>query len=326
MTAAVPMVEHWRGPFLESVHHGHAVVCHADTGIEQAWGNPDQIVLPRSSAKMIQALPLIESGAAAAYDLKPQHFALACASHSGAKLHVDHVTNWLGTLDLDVHALRCGPRAPLGTDAAHQLVWDHGTPSPLHSDCSGKHSGFLTVAKHIGAGPEYVQIDHPVQVAVREAWERVTGETVAGFGVDGCSAPNFATSLAGIASAMARYAAAPEDSAMGQLRRAMAQHPELVAGENRACTNLMRALDGRVSLKTGAEGFFVAIIPEKKLGVALKIADGAGRAAECAITAILVKLGVLDAEHPITQDYLNVPLKNWDGLHTGWQRAAPALC
>mgnify|MGYP001794859380 CR=1 FL=1 len=326
MTSAVAMVEHWRGPFLESVHHGHAVVCHAETGIEKVWGNPDLIVLPRSSAKMIQALPLIESGAAQGFGLTAEHLALACASHSGAPMHVRRVTDWLEALDLDVSALRCGPRAPLGKDAAHQLVWDHGTPSPLHSDCSGKHSGFLTVTKHIGAGPEYVQIDHPVQAQVREAWERVTGETVAGFGVDGCSAPNFATSLAGIARAMARYAAAPEDSAMGRLRLAMAKHPELVAGEDRACTNLMRALDGRVSLKTGAEGFFVAIIPEFKLGIALKIADGAGRAAECAITAILVKLGILAPDHPVTHTYLNIALKNWDGLHTGWQRAAPPLC
>ena len=102
-------------------------------------------------------------------------------------------------------------------------------------------------------------------------------------------------------------------------------HPELVAGEGRACTNLMRAMGGKVAVKTGAEAFFIAIIPEKKLGVALKIMDGATRASECAIAAILVKLGVLDAEHPETMKYLNTPISNWRGARTGTLRAAPQL-
>jgi L-asparaginase II len=131
--------------------------------------------------------------------------------------------------------------------------------------------------------------------------------------------------LNGMARAMARFAAAPDGSAHERLRSAMMLHPELVAGEGRACTNLMRAMGGKVAVKTGAEAFFIAIIPEKKLGVALKIMDGATRASECAIAAILVKLGVLDAEHPETMKYLNTPISNWRGARTGTLRAAPQL-
>ena len=159
-----------------------------------------------------------------------------------------------------------------------------------------------------------------------EVWERCTDEVVTGHAIDGCSAPNFATSLHGLGRAMGRFAAAPEGSPEARLRTAMATHPELVAGEGRACTNLMRAMGGRVAIKTGAEAFFVAIIPEKQLGVALKITDGATRAAECAIAAILVKLGVLEADHPETAKYLNAPIHNWLGTQTGWLRAAPPLC
>ena len=150
---------------------------------------------------------------------------------------------------------------------------------------------------------EYTEVDHPLQRAIRAATEEVTGETVAGYGIDGCSAPNFAMSVRGLARAMAAFAAASEDGntrerAMARLRKAMALHPELVAGEGRACTELMRAMGGRASIKTGAEAVFVAMLPEQKLGIALKIEDGNGRASEAVIVALLAKLGVLDARAP----------------------------
>ena len=326
MTDAIPMVELWRGPFLESAHRGHAVICDEQGAIVQSWGDPDALVLPRSSAKMIQALPLIESGAADAVSLTSEHLALACASHNAAAIHVLRVTEWLDHLGLAEADLRCGSQVP--GDEAHrdEMIRAGEVPDQRHNNCSGKHAGFLTLGRHLGAGPDYIDPDHPVQRAVREAWERVTGEPVAGFGIDGCSAPNFASSLHGLARAMARYAAAPEQSAEARLVRAMTAHPELVAGEGRACTGLMRAMEGRVAIKTGAEGVFVAIIPERRLGVALKIADGATRASECALAAILVKLGVLAPEHPETRKHLNAEILSRRGLHSGWQRAAPALC
>jgi L-asparaginase II len=320
------MAEIWRGPFLESVHLGHAVVCDGRGEIVAAWGDPDRLVLPRSSSKMIQALPLIESGAADRFGLSTEQLALACASHTGAEIHTSRVARWLGDLGLGDDALRCGPQAPSDIPERDRLIKTDDSPCQWHNNCSGKHAGFLTLSQHLGGDAEYLELEHPVQKAVLEAWERSTGETVAGHAIDGCSAPNFATTLHGLGRAMGRFAAAPEGSAQARLRAAMASHPELVAGEGKACTNLMRAMGGRVTVKTGAEGFFVAIIPEKQLGVALKIVDGATRASECALAAILVKLGVLEADHPETLKYLNAPIRNWRGTQTGWLRAAPPLC
>jgi L-asparaginase II len=192
----------------------------------------------------------------------------------------------------------------------------------LHNNCSGKHSGFLTVTKHLKAGPEYVEIDHPLQKAIRAATEEVTGETVAGYGIDGCSAPNFAMSVAGLARAMAEFAKAGaggsvRERAMQRLRDAMAAHPEYVAGEGRSCTELMRAMGGRVAIKTGAEAVFIAMIPEKKLGLAMKIEDGNSRASEAALVGILTQLGVLDAAHPMAQKRLPAPQTNCRGFTTG---------
>ncbi|MGR3702564.1 MAG: asparaginase [Paracoccaceae bacterium] len=322
MTAPVPMAEIWRGPFLESIHQGHAVICDASGAIVEAWGDPKAVVMPRSSSKMLQALPLITSGAADAARLWPEHLALACASHQGAAIHTDRVQGWLDHIGCTVDDFRCGPQEPADIPARDALIRAGAQPCQIHNNCSGKHAGFLTLNCHLRGGSEYIDPDHPVQRACLAAFEEVTGEASPGFGIDGCSAPNYATSLHGMARAMAFFAAARDDgpapqSAAARLVQAMTAYPELVAGEGRACTALMRAMDGRVALKTGAEAFFIAIIPERKLGVALKITDGTTRGAECAIAAILVRLGVLAADHPATRLYLNAPILNRRGVETG---------
>lgn len=164
---------------------------------------------------------------------------------------------------------------------------------------------------------------------MRAAFEETTGTASPGFAIDGCSAPNFGTTLAGLARAMAFFAAAGEGDARQRAARrlyeAMIAHPDLVAGEGRACTELMRAMGGRAAIKTGAEGIFVAIVPERKLGVALKVTDGATRAAECAIAAILSGLDVLDRAHPAARKRMAAPLLNRRGIDTGILRPAAGL-
>jgi L-asparaginase II len=300
MAEPAPLVELWRGDRVESRHRGHAVVADARGGIVAAWGDPAAVIYPRSSCKMLQALPLAESGAGF---LGQERLALACASHSGAAAHVTRVAAWLDDLGLSEPDLRCGPQVPDDAPERHRLRDAGAAPGQLHNNCSGKHAGFLALGQRLGGGPEYVGIDHPVQREVREAFEQMTGETSPSWGIDGCSAPNFACTVAGLAAAMARMA---DPSGLGRARgdaaralvAAMCAHPLLVAGEGRACTELMRATGGRVALKTGAEGVYVAILPARGLGVALKVEDGATRASESAITALLSRLGALDAADP----------------------------
>ncbi len=328
MANPVDLVEVWRGDLLECLHRGHAVICD-DTGqIVQAWGDPTALIYPRSSCKMVQALPLLESGAGA--HLTGEQLALACASHNGAAIHTDRVGAWMQDLGLTDEAFRCGPQMPKDRDARYGLIRAHEEPCQIHNNCSGKHAGFLTLTKHLGAGPDYELIDHPVQQACKAAFEEVTQETSPMFGIDGCSAPNHACTVHGLARAMAFFASAQDRSdtrstAATKLVQAMATYPELVAGETRACTDLMRAMNHKVAIKTGAEGVFIAIIPEKRLGVALKITDGATRASECAIAAILVKLGVLNPGHPATIARMTPPVTNWRGITTGYIRPVAAL-
>lgn len=324
----VPMAQLMRGGIVESTHLGHAVVVHADGEIVEAWGDPEAIIYPRSSCKMVQALPLLESGAGAG--LGDARLALACASHQGAALHREAVASWLSDIGMAEPDLRCGTHWPKDREESAALVRGGHAPCQLHNNCSGKHTGFLMLAKHLRAGPEYVEPDHPVQTAVRQAFEEVTGLDSPGYGIDGCSAPNFATSLAGLGRAMAFFAGADPDGgsrnrAAARLTQAMMRHPDLVAGEGRACTELMRAMGGRAAIKTGAEAVFVAILPEKRLGIALKITDGGTRASEAAITALLVRHGVLEVGHPAARARLDAVQRNWRGIETGMLRAAPGF-
>ena len=325
-SGAVPLVELWRGGRLESQHRGHAVICDA-SGVVESWGDPTAVIYPRSSCKMIQALPLLETGAGAG--LSERQLALACASHQGSAMHVAAVRDWLADMGLSEGDLRCGNQEPGDIPERNRLICTGDSACQLHNNCSGKHAGFLMLNKHLGGGSEYVEVDHPVQRAVRAAFEEVTGETSPGYGIDGCSAPNFATSVQGLARAMAAFANATDDSARGRamvrLRSAMPRHPEMVAGETRACTELMRVMDG-VAIKTGAEAVFVAIVPQKRLGIALKIADGGTRAAEAAVVALLARVGVLDPALPMAQKRLGAPLRNWRGLAWGELRRAGGFC
>lgn len=327
---AQTMVETWRGGLLESFHAGHAVICDEKGEIVEAWGDPEAVIFPRSSCKMIQALPLVESGAADAVGLTEAQLAFACASHHGQALHVKMAQSWLEGLGMGEADLRCGSHEPSDKIERDRLIRAGERPCQYHNNCSGKHSGFLTLNRHIKGGSEYVEHDHPLQRMVKQGFEEVTGETSPGWGVDGCSAPNFATSVHGLARAMGRFAGATgtgdaRDRAMHRLALAMRTYPELVAGDTAPDTELMRAMDGKVTLKGGAEAVHVAILPELKRGIAVKIVDGGARASDAVITALLVRLGALDAAHPYAKKRLDAVQKNWRGLETGILKLAPGF-
>lgn len=314
MTISVPLVEIWRADMRESLHRGHVVVYHADDGVIEVYGNSAEVIYPRSSCKILQALPLVRSGAAKRAGLNSEHLALACASHQGAAIHFDRVQAWLKNLQLDSAALRCGPQEPADIPARNALIKSDTTPCKIHNNCSGKHAGFLTLAKDLNAGPEYHHIDHPVQLMVKDAFEDIIEEKSPGYGIDGCSAPNHACSITGLARAMAKCAVSTGPEA--DLVQAMMTHPDLVAGETRACTELMRAAPG-VALKTGAEAVYTAMIPSRRIGIAVKIEDGSIRASEAVIASILIKMGLLDPAHPAALKRVGGPILNWDGLEVG---------
>lgn len=316
------LVETTRGPLVESVHRGSIAIADADGMIRFALGDIESPVFPRSALKPVQALVLIESGAADAFDLSDEEIALACASHSGEPMHTERVAAWLARIGCNERDLACGPQAPRYEPALEEILRRGDKPTRIHNNCSGKHTGFLTVARHWSvAVAGYERIDHPVQQAVVTWLRELSGVSELPWGVDGCAAPNFALPLGGFARALAKLAGGRTPGA-ARILRSMIGHPELVGGTGRACTVLMRAAAGRAAVKTGAEGVYAGIVPERGLGIALKIDDGATRAAETTIAVILDKLGLVGDG---AREFLHAPVVNTRGTTVGERRPAPAL-
>jgi L-asparaginase II len=316
------LVEITRGALVESVHRGSIAIADAEGAIRLALGDIDTPVYPRSALKPIQALPLIESGAAEGFGLTDEEVALACASHSGEPMHTERVAAWLARIGCNESDLACGPQAPRHEPTLEAMLRRGDKPTRIHNNCSGKHTGFLTLARHWNlAAAGYERIDHPVQQAVATSLRVLSGVSELPWGVDGCAAPNFALPLRGFARALAKLAGGKTPGA-ARILRSMIAYPELVGGTGRACTLLMRACQGRAAVKTGAEGVYAGIVPERGLGIALKIDDGATRAAETTIAAILDKLGVLAGG---VREFLHAPVINTRGARVGERRQAPAL-
>jgi L-asparaginase II len=322
------VVEVTRGTMVESRHRAAAAVVDAAGTVVLAVGDIERPVYPRSAIKPLQALALVESGAAEHFALGDAELALACASHSGEPRHVAIVRSWLARIGLAETDLACGPQAPLNQAASRALA---EAPGPVHNNCSGKHAGFLTVARHLGHPTEgYAGLEHPVQQRVLGIVEQMTGLELgqAPRGIDGCGVPVLGVPLGNLATAMARFGRAdalPDHRAAAALRirQAMVSHPFMVAGSGRFGTEALRVLGRSVCLKTGAEGVFMAALPDLGLGLALKIMDGAGRAAEVAVLRLLDRLGVLDAgqRHRLA-GFATAPVTNRAGDTVGEIRIA----
>lgn len=328
------LVEVLRGVVIESRHRGAVCVVDADGKRVLEIGDMARPVFPRSAVKSIQALPLIESGAADAFGFGEKELALACASHNGEAAHADLALSMLTRAGLGADALECGTHWPMYQEATIELARSGGEPSGLHNNCSGKHSGFVCTCVHSGIDPTgYVGRGHWLQEAVREAMESVTGaahgEDVCG--TDGCSIPTYAIPLNNLALGFARMATgvglgAERAKAAKRLFAACMAQPFFTAGSGRADTALMEAAPGRMFVKVGAEGVYCAAIPELGLGIALKVDDGASRAAEVAVATLLAKLIGADGELAEKLGKISDPvLANWNGIDVASLRPTEAL-
>ena len=333
------LIEVLRGTAVESCHTGAIAVVDASGAVHTALGDIDRPVFPRSAVKMLQALPLVASGAADTFALTDAELALACASHSGEPEHVATAAGVLAKLGLDATALECGTQWPSREPVLRAMAARGEQATPLHNNCSGKHSGFVCLAclmaRHAGAEPAafargYVAAEHPVMREVTAALSATTGVDAdnAPRGTDGCSIPTYALPLRSLALAFARCGTGVGLSdgharAARRLRQAAAAAPFMVGGTDRFDTRVMQAWGERLFCKIGAEGVYCAALPELGLGVALKIDDGAARAAEAAMAAVAAAL--LKSDDDLLASYSHLRLRNWRGLDVGSLRPALTL-
>jgi L-asparaginase II len=299
-------------------------------GLVAAWGNVDAFIFPRSAIKPLQALPLVATGAADHFHLSPAELAIACGSHAGEAAHVRTVANWLARIGCGPGALICGPHPPLSDAAARELLLRGEAPGRLHNNCSGKHAGFLTLARQLAAPlANYGAPRHPVQQQVATTLAGLAGLDPRALkcGIDGCGAPAFALPLATLARAFARFATGDENddaaaAGAARIRAAMVSVPEFVAGPGRFDTEVIIAAEGAVVVKGGAEGVAAAALPHSGLGIAVKIDDGGRRAAETAMAALLLRYAEPgDAASAVLRRYAAADLLNTQGRIVGAIRA-----
>jgi L-asparaginase II len=326
------LVEALRGAVIESRHRGAVAVCDADGAARLTIGDAKMRVFPRSAAKPIQALPLVESGAADQFGLDDRQLALACASHNGEPGHIAVVEALLARSGHDVTALECGAHWPVHQPSAHALARAGAVPSALHNNCSGQHAGFLCLAGKIGVdGKGYVAPDHPVQREATAALEGLLGISLGRPEVDGCSIPTYAMPLDRLATAFARFCTGhgmqPQRAqAARRLLAACAAQPWYLAGTGRFCTTMLERLKGRVLTKIGAEGVLVAALPELGLGIAIKCDDGAGRAAEVIMATLIARLLPLSAAEEVALlPHIRPPIKNCNDVQIGALRPTSVL-
>jgi len=324
LAAHVPLAIATRGPAVESIHYGSVAVVDRSGRLLYAAGDPEALTFTRSALKPVQALPFVAAGGVERFGFAPEQVALLCASHSGEPRHVDAVGDMLTRSGSSAADLQCGTHAP-GFYEARGEIPPPPPYSPLAHNCSGKHAGMLAYCAMCGHPKgDYLQFDHALQQAIREAVATFTGvpEPDLVAGIDGCSAPNYAVPLARLARAYARLAAPDVDPAYGRapqiLANAMTTYPEMVSGERRSDLALMRAGRGEWITKIGAEGVQAIGIKGEGLGIAIKLADGQKRGLYPAIVAVLDALRLIDNRAASELDSWGHPqLRNYRGIRTG---------
>jgi len=328
VTGPAPLVTLTRGPHVESTHYGHVAVVDARGALLARTGDPHALVFPRSAFKPFQAVPLVESGAFARSGLGRNALALIAGSHGGTDAQVAVVLQILEAAGADPSLLQCGAHEPYDRATALALRARGEKATPVRHNCSGKHAGMLLLARSMGAPLEsYLEPSHPVQRAIFTRFEELTGEPFEDRtpAIDGCSAPTPCLKLSLLARSFALLARGADAAggtvpALAEIRDAMMEFPENVAGEGRLDTELMRALRGAVVSKAGAEGMHASAFLASGVGIAVKIADGdAGRRAiKHAVVAVLDQLELLSPGE--RESLLPEPdrvVRSYSGLDTG---------
>jgi len=328
----VPLAAVTRGAVVESIHLGSIAVVDRRGRLQHAAGDPAFLTMTRSALKPLQAMPFVAAGGVERFGYSTAQVALMCASHSGEPRHVEAVADMLARAGNAAGDLKCGTHVP-GFYERRGEVPPPPPYSPLAHNCSGKHSGMLAYCVHCGLPKDsYLAFEHPLQRAIRRAVAHFTSTPEADLvgAIDGCSAPNYAVPLAGLALAYARLAAQEDDAEYGRAPRALADamtaHPEMVSGEGRSDLALMRAGRGDWVAKIGAEGVQAIGLRSAGVGIAIKVADGNKRALRPIVAAVLDQLGLLDTDRRAElRDWVAPVIRNYRGIATGDLRSMVVL-
>jgi L-asparaginase II len=321
-----PLAVSHRSSRIDALHYGSVAVADPGGNIIFHANDPQYPTYLRSSIKMVQAIPVVLSGAADRFNFTEAELAVCCASHSGAGYHLSTVQGMLAKIGLDEPALGCGSHEPSDREEFTRLLCSNTVPSQLHNNCSGKHAGMLAVCVTMGWPIEtYLSIEHPLQQWIYDLMADHSGiarENI-GIGIDGCSLPAFYMPISGAATAVARYMdrANAGEPAQSRIVQAIMARPEMIGEHGSFDTELTAALRGRAIAKRGAMAMFVVGINTERygpLGIAVKLEDGNITPMPVIVMRVLESIGALSEEELIALErYRSMPIKNWKGIETG---------
>ena len=299
--STIKMVEVTRSDFIESIHYGTAVLINSDGKILKEWGNSNILIYPRSALKPIQSLNLYKDGVAETINVSDELIALTTASHHAETIHQEMVNNWLKKMNLNENHLSCGPAWPLNEKYQLEAYSKYKTKRKIFHNCSGKHCGHLAVCNYKNLPiKNYQKKDHPIQKDFIQLIEDLSKYKIKNVGVDGCTLPNPLIPLKKFAFATAQladYKKLNDHSAIAKrIYNSCTKFPEIAGGSRSINSILTKLSNGKAFFKNGAEGVFVAIIPEQKSALAVKIVDGASRAAEVAIAGLISELNIINSD------------------------------
>jgi L-asparaginase II len=322
----VPLAVAYRGGRIEGVHQGAVAVTDASGDLLFSVNDPHYGSYPRSSIKMIQAIPVVRSGAADRFGFTDAELSVCCASHSGASYHLETVSSMLRKIGLTEEDLRCGAHEPSDRPVLEELICTHHKPTQLHNNCSGKHTGMLATCKAMGWPTDtYWELEHPLQQWILDLTAELSGipREEIGIGIDGCSLPNFYMPLSSLSTTFARFTANAfnDDEAASRIFKAVVAHPEMINEFGGFDTEIIRALNGRAVAKRGAMAISIVGINSRQygpIGITTKIEDGNITAMPMIVTRVLEQIGVVTPEELEALDtFRRMPLKNWRGIDVG---------
>lgn len=322
----IPLAVSHRSGRVDALHYGSVAVANADGAVLFSANDPGFPTYLRSSIKMIQALPVVLSGAADRFAFTEAELAVCCASHVGAGYHLETVGGMLDKISLGENALGCGAHEPDDRAERKRLLCSDHAPTQLHNNCSGKHAGMLAACVAMGwdvAG--YLAIEHPLQQWILDLMATYSGvrREHIGIGIDGCSLPAYYMPISGAATALARFVANADagDEAPARILCAVAARPEMINDVGGFDTELVRVGGGRAIAKRGALGVFVVgLLTERygPLGIAVKLEDGNMAPMPVVVMKVLEDLGVLGADQLAELErFRTIHLTNWRGLDVG---------
>tara|TARA_B100001123_G_scaffold339808_1_gene384949 strand:+ start:139 stop:1116 length:978 start_codon:yes stop_codon:yes gene_type:complete len=295
----IKMVEVTRSDEVESFHNGVAVLINSSGEILKEWGNSDLKIYPRSALKPIQTLNLYKDGIAESMNLTEEQIAITTASHHAEKFHQEIISNWLKNIDIPEENLSCGYDWPWNLEDKFKAKSEYKNKRKIYHNCSGKHCGHLAVCKHKNLPIEYYQENkHPIQKDLIQLIENLSNYKIKNIGIDGCTLPNPLMPLKKFALAASQLSDSKKLNENADIAKKIfnscIKFPEFTGGTKSINCILTKLSKGKIFFKNGAEGVFLALIPEIKSALVVKILDGAARAAETAIAGLISELKIID--------------------------------